>query len=255
MPNAIVTAEELSKLPDALKSEYEPIQDGDRKGSYMLKVGEVDGFRLENVTGLKTTVATLRAERKKIEDQFEAYKPFGSVDELRQQLEELKAMKAAGNSSDALKVQIEAVKSQLTEKASKERAELQKALGDKDLAITNILVQRDAIEAITAEKGNVKLLMPHVINSMRVIWDNGKPRAVIVGPDGNPRITDRPNSTEEMTVREYVALMKKSPDFKSAFSGEGMGGSGGQPPRSSGTQVTGSFRDALRNERRILDRK
>ncbi|GAG14236.1 unnamed protein product, partial [marine sediment metagenome] len=61
MLKALTTQEEFTALSETEQGHYVKRDSDDL---YLLDVGSVDGVELDNVTGLKNTVATLRSEKR-----------------------------------------------------------------------------------------------------------------------------------------------------------------------------------------------
>ena len=86
----------------------------------------------------------------------------------------------------------------------------------------NVLIAT-ASQAISAEKGSVKLLMPHVRSQTR-LDDNGNP--VVVDDAGNVRID---SAGKPLTISALIAEMKADvSSFGQAFGPSGNSGSGSQ---------------------------
>lgn len=83
-----------------------------------------------------------------------------------------------------------------------------------------------AIEAITAAKGNVKLLLPHVLERTKLSQDGEQLQVHVVDEKGNPRIADTLGTP--LSIAGLVEELKKSDEFAPAFDGTGAAGSGAQ---------------------------
>lgn len=91
------------------------------------------------------------------------------------------------------------------------------------------LVQNEAIQAITEEKGVPVLLLPHIMSSVKVLEDKGEFVVRVVDSEGDPRGDGKGGF---MTIKDLVKEMKGSKDFGRAFESSGTNG-GGKPPASS----------------------
>lgn len=91
------------------------------------------------------------------------------------------------------------------------------------------LVQNQAIQAITEEKGVPVLLLPHIMSSVKVLEDKGEFVVRVVDAEGDPRGDGKGGF---MTINDLVKEMKASKDFGRAFEASGTNG-GGKPPASS----------------------
>lgn len=113
-----------------------------------------------------------------------------------------------------------AIKKEADAETAKERAARETAEGK----YKNTLKKADAINAIVAEKGNATLLLPHVLNNLDVVDQNGEDTVVVVdsvhrkpvlGGDGRP-----------MTVQQFIASLKTKDEYLGAFAAPNVGGSG-----------------------------
>jgi hypothetical protein len=231
---SIVTAEEHAKLADPLKAEYTQVAEGDHKGKFMLTVEPISGFALEDVTGLKQTVSNLRTE---VDTTNRKLKGFEGLDPaaVRKQLSEYDKMVKDGPPEERAKAIAAAREAELVTKHQRELEQREAALATERSFTDELLIVASATEAITQHKGNVELLMPHVMRHAKVIREEGKkPRAAIIdAKTGNERITTKSGSTDPMSVAELVAEMKNLTSFAPAF-GSGMSGSGAGNPNAPG---------------------
>jgi len=217
---AILTDEEFGALPEGFGEHYEKQNDG----RYRLAVESVGGYSLEDVVGLKGALAEIRQkadERKKSLEKFADLDP----DKARTAMEKLEEM-ANWTPDEKVKEQIEAIKSQLTEKYTGEVKGRDDKINHLLRQLEEHLVTAAATSAITKHKGNVDLLLPHVKAAVRMVEDDGKFTARVYGPDGNPKISMKQGSQDLMSIEEHVATMKQSDAFAPAFAGTGATGGG-----------------------------
>lgn len=203
--------EKLDAIPEAQRGLYK--QDGDR---YLLDVeGAEDAF----AGGLKKNRDQLLADVAKLKKQFDGVDPeeYRKLKEAAAKLDEEKAK--AGGQWDQLKQQLidrhEAEKKTLGEQTAKLEAQLHK-----------VLAENVARAAIVAAEGSDALLLPHVLQFIRIGTDEatGERVAQVVDAKGQPRIGNAKG--EPMTIAELVAEFKANEQYAAAFKGSGASGSG-----------------------------
>ena len=95
-------------------------------------------------------------------------------------------------------------------------------------------------EAIAAEKASLRLLEPHVRNSVRIHKaEDGTRVAVVVDDKGNRRLKDGAKTTADfMSIRDFVVTLREDTDFQGAFDGSGSSGSGSSQSQGAGDART-----------------
>jgi hypothetical protein len=154
------TVDSLEGLPEDLHDEYE-----ERDGKYHLKLlnNFVPADKVEDVSGLKSALQkerennkNLAATKRQLEEQYGGIDPeeYQRLKELEAQEEERKAEKKG--EWDKLKAQMtEAHNEELGKRAERENKLL--------TALERKTIDADAVAALNEFKGNVTLLLPHVI--------------------------------------------------------------------------------------------
>lgn len=240
---AIVEA--IDQVPEPLRALYK-----EHEGKFILQVEPVDGFGIEDVSGLKNTLSkemTKRKEFEKIASKFKDIDP----DKAREAISKLDEFATFDPTKEADKIaqaKVEAVRSQLVDKHSKEMAALLDRNGQQTKAIENLLIDQAATVALTSAKGSVELLLPHVQRHARVREVDGRYVVEIVDKDGNVRIGDAKGTP--MTLDGLVHELKQSEQFGRAFDGTGQGGSGMRPGNNGGTP-----HGSLKKKSELKDRK
>ena len=219
----------LDGLADPIKAEYKQRDDG----KFVLDVGPVGGFALEDITGLKSTVQTLRTETINLKanlKKFEGLDPEaakGALDKIKEWGDIDPDKKAA----DLLRVKEE----QLSKKFKESE---QKIVGERDSAIKQLdhhLRVAALTQEIAKKKGNAELLLPHVLTQTRLRNSDKGHIVEVVDAEGNSRISPVGNSTDPMTIPQLIDEMATK--FPSAFESSGAtgGGAAGGKPASKGT--------------------
>lgn len=196
------TLDSLDDVPEEIAEHYE--QDGD---IYRLRV---DGY--EDV-GLRTTLEDKKRDIKKLRDKLKAYEGIDpdEVAELRNLREEYEdKIASAGKWEDQ--------KARLEEKHNKALEGL-KAQLDTRTGQLSTMMKRDAASAALRESGAlVDALLPHVLDRVTLVEDDGQFRAVATGLDGET----------ETTIEGLVGEMKSSGErFAWGFAASGNSGAGG----------------------------
>jgi len=220
---AIVTADEHAKLPEPVQGQYAKADDGRLR----LIVERVEGWALEDVADLKSALSKERSAAKMAAERLQA---FGDVEpaKAKEALEKVERM-SKWTPEEKVAEQIKAREAQLAEKWGKEVEASRKEREDLQRQLEAHLVTASAVGALTKQKGNVELLLPHVQRQIKVERDgNGTFVARVVDKDGHLRITPRPGSQDPMSIEELVESMRASDIFAPAFAGSGASGSGAQ---------------------------
>lgn len=215
---AVLTS--LEDLSDELKALYE-----EKDGKFYLQVEPVEGWSLEDVQGLKSSLAKERENVGKLEADL---KKFEDIDpkKARDALSKVEEM-AGWTPEEKVREQIEAREKKLVEKHSRELEERDSKVSTLTTQLEKHLVESAATAALTKHKGNVELLLPHVRSQVRVEADKeGNFTARVVGPDGTPRLSPKQGSTDQMSIDELVETMREMPTYAAAFEGTGASGSG-----------------------------
>lgn len=216
---AIVT--KLDEAPEALREHYT-----ERDGKFFLSVDAVEGFSLEDVTGLKAALGKERTERERFEGLTTKFKDL-DPDKVRTALTELEALKAIDPTKEADKLantKFESAKAQLVEKHTGEITERDQRINTLTKTVEELLIDAVATGALAEAKGAVDLLLPHVRANTRVKEVDGKMTVEVVDKAGNVRIADGKGTP--MDISGLVAEMRQSEAFARAFEGGGQSGTG-----------------------------
>ncbi len=223
---AIVEA--IDTVPEAARAFYT-----ENDGKFILDVESVDGYALEDVSGLKGTLGKEMTLRKKLEKEVVRFKDI-DPEKAREALVKLEELGNFDPSKDADKIvseRLEAAKRQLIEKQAKEIEPLKGRIGQLTSYVEKLLIDNAATAALAEAQGSVELLLPHVQKHTRVREQDGEFTVEVVGKDGNARIGN--SKGDAMTIAELVQEMRSSETFGRAFEGTGHRGSG-TPPKNTG---------------------
>ena len=240
MLHALILKDAFESLDSTLQSHYKPNAAGD---GYVLDVGPVEGWALEDVKGLKHVLGsannlttTLKADLAK----FEGIDP----EKAREALEKITKM-GDWTPDDKVQEKIKSVQEQLTAKHQADLATRDQRVQLLETNLQKRIVDAVAIQAIAEQKGSPTLLLPHIRSQTRVVEVNGEFVAQVVGADGQPKISMKQGNTGTMGVEELVESLKAHPDFQRAFDGAGASGSGARTgsPNNSGNAAILDARD------------
>ena len=184
--------DKLEDVPEALRDHFKQGEDG----KFRPEVESVDGWALEDVSGLKGTL------EKEMDNRKEA--------------EQIAAKK------------LELQREELVKEHEKEKGTLEEKLQARTKQLQESLVDAVATTAITDPevKGNPTLLLPHVKAQTRVVEnDEGVLTVEIIDPQTKtPRLGDSKGTP--MTFEQLVAEMREKPEYAAAFEGSGQSGGG-----------------------------
>lgn len=222
-------------LNDTLKAEYK--EDGD---DFVLDVTPVAGYALENIEGLRTTLSKLKADvtsQKKLLKDFEV---DGEMIDPSQVHDLLKKFKDMGNLTPEQLAETK-VKSALEQ----QQTQFNKQISQKDTLIGSlrghlekVLIDQSATSVLASKGGNIKLLLPHIKSSLKVVEDDQGFSVKVIGADGNPRVSVNRGTTSDMTLEQLVEELAASEDFSMAFTSQSKPG-GGTPSSRPGSQSNG----------------
>lgn len=226
--------DKLTDVDEALRSQYV-----EKDGKFVL---DVEGD--EDVSGLKSALKKERDARQELDRKMAKYRDIDpeKYTELVKEKEEFErtALEKKGD--------FDKLKNQLVEQHGKELKAKDEKLTARERFIEKIVAENVAVAEITAAGGNPKLLKPHVMQSIRVVEEDGEFKAKVVDAKGNVRIAN--GKGDEMTITDLIAELKGSNEFAPAFAGTGSTGSGappktGAPPKAPAGKVSATDPNAF----------
>jgi hypothetical protein len=213
------TLTSLDGIDPSLVEHYR--QDGDK---FVLDVEPSEGFALENITGLKSA---LQSERGRVRELEQSVKKFDGIDP-QAALDALGKLDQIDNWSPDEKMS-ERMKSREAEISKKFTAEVDAAKAQADKMRSELekqLIHNATVDALRNHGGNVDLLLPHVKGQARLEESENGYRVVVVGDNGEARVSMKSGSVDNMTIDELVETMRVNDSFAPAFSGSGASGGG-----------------------------
>lgn len=208
----VPVVDSLDAVPEALREAYVPAD-----GKFVL---DTDVAQHPGASGLRANNKQLQAEKQAL---AEKYKPFEGLDpadvtaaiEERKRVAEEKARQKGDN---------EEWKKQVQDGHAKELAKRDEQIARRDKALHRRVARDEARAAIVSEDGNADLLMPHVLEHVRVVERDGDWVAEVIDARGQTRYDAA--SGEVMSIAQLVKEMRGRDAFKSAFAGERVSGAG-----------------------------
>ena len=199
--------------------------------------GEDGNFVLDEALRNKINklVDSLEKERKRAKDASREAKAWSELGEspeaVKQQIEALKV--AHAEEIDELKKLIDK-EGDAKDKFEKLRQELVKSHEDelkaKDAELAKMeetlrrhLVESAAKTAIAEAKGKVKPLLPYVLQNLKLVKEDDEYRVVVLDEDGEPRLG---KDGKNMDIRALVEELKADPEFQPLFEPTQTSGSG-----------------------------
>lgn len=226
-----IVADSLDDLPEGLRPSAK------QEGSGYV-VGEMpEGWAVEDIAGLKSSVVTARSERdeaKKIAKAFEGIDPAKAGD-ARDALEKLAAGQLRGSK------EIDDYKASLESKFADDRA---KAQAERETLLEQVkhLKTTGELSPIIAAKGGAEAMDAILtLASSHIRYESGEDgrlKASLVDKDGKSLVTRKAGSADPMGFEEFVEQMREAPATRGLFRASATGGSGGS------SQTGGSGRAA-----------
>lgn len=237
--------ESLDDMDDATKSLYREVEnEGEEASVFVLDVEAVDGWALENVDGLKTALQNERSQHAAATSKLEAFKDIDPK-KARDALSKVGEM-ANWTPEEKVQEQIAARETAITEKWEGDYNALKTTHESAKAQLENLLLDGAIKDALIAEKGNIRLLTPHMRAQTRLDEkDDGKLEPVVIGADGQPRFSKEAGSgTKLMSIRELAKELAKQDDFAGAFGKDTPSGNHGRklPPPAKGGPPEGPRR-------------
>lgn len=224
----------LDGLNEAIKAEYRngdpeknKSEDADK---FYLDVTPVAGFALEDVSGLKTVLGEVKAERSTLKERLAA---IGDLDlaEAKAALKQVKEWKTnPPKDKEAIEAAIADRVKQLEDKHQNELKSKEDLIGKRTNQISRLLVD-DVLDKELDKHSLVKGGKPFARDAMRghlnVVEKDGELVAEVIDPKTkSPRISLKSGSTDNMGVSELVETLLGTDDFAPLVAGSGASGTG-----------------------------
>jgi len=238
--------ESLDGIEESVHDHYTETEDG----KFRLDVDSVTGWALEDVAGLKKSLATERKGNREGSSFRKKYERDGDMldpDEAWNALDKLKELEenppGDGDKDERLQKltdQYSEKESKLLDKHRKEVEDLKKERDDIDRQLDKTIVDTAILAGINKHKGKERWIKPEARQFVKAVkGSDGKKVARVFGSDSEERITTKSGSQDPMSVEEYIGTLKDDPEFADAFDGSGASGSGatGADKTTGGTKI------------------
>jgi hypothetical protein len=209
------TVQSLDDLPDHIK----PFYDGE-DNSFSIREEFAPAAAAFDALN-KALAGARKAERNIKNEKLGPWLALGeSPDVVRAQIEELEARvkdsSKGGVNLDKMKVEFENAKKSILEEAEADLAKMRAAL-------QHHMVEAQAAQAIAAARGDVELLMPHVLRQAALVNDGDDWQVRVVDQSGDPRGDGKGGF---MGVTDLVNEMKNSKSLGRGFDSDDRAGAG-----------------------------
>lgn len=236
---------DLESVNEAHREFYTAFEQPDGTTIYVVDIDQADGWALENVKHLKNALAMEKGEVKRLKGENESVTgKWGelSPDKVAADLAELEKLRNA-KPDEAQRAQWEDRERQLVQKYE-DQLKASTSKYDTLLSQSDITKMRaEAVAALTKHNGNVDLMLPHVMQNLRVQRAAENPQdegaVTVLDSKGVGRLTMRQGSTDLMQVDELVETMRQDAAFAQGFKPDGVAGSGAQG--GTGSTTSGKF--------------
>lgn len=212
----------LDNLSDAIKALYRQVDD-----HFVLDVEPVDGYALEDINGLKTTLAKKTTEITTLKNSLQAFgdmKPDDAKAAIAK-LAEYGNLNPEEQAKAKVKAALDQQQSQFNAQLTAKDTELKSLMTQLQV----VMVDNAASSALSSKGGNVKLLLPHLRSQLRMDRTESGFAVNVIDAEGNARIHYQDGKTSNMTLDQLVDEMSSSQDFAAAFKAVGTPGNGTKP--------------------------
>lgn len=197
-------------------------------GGFVIDVEPVDGFRLENVDGLTSTLAKKERDITALKTEAKAWEGI-DLDEARDALGRLEEIKTFSK-DEKVAEQIRAAEKAVRDQFAKDLDEKDKALNKHTSQIDVLLVDSVANAAIAKHEGIPELLLPAIKSAIRVgADDKGNRKVTVNDAKGQPAFVIREGNAVPKSIDDLVAEWKDNENMMGAFKGTGRSGGGASP--------------------------
>lgn len=248
---AILSKDEVGKLPEAVRAEYVPMDDG----RYRLDVHEVvtenEHYALQDIKGLKRTLEKLTGSNRTLEAEVSEMRKLGvPIETITDALEKVGKIKdmVPKEQADALRKAItEEITGQYEGKDGKLTA-TQAKLERMTKAVEKLTVKdglRSALVKAGVEEDALDIAVEYASRFVKpeAVGEEYKPR--VYSSTGEPRLVVKDGKAHDMGLEDLAAELKGTPGPDRFFKGTGMSGSGVRPGAAAGRAGAGAGRYVL----------
>ena len=224
----IVTQEEYGGLPDVLQQEYTEGEDG----RFYAKVEGVDGWEFQNVESLRTTMRTERQRRQEWERKHRDLEAklggidVGELDSMKSELERLRKLPDESKTSERIK----ALETEYAQKLRDAESRTTQEVSVREERIKRLVIDSRSRRLLA----DAKCLDPDLFvdTIYRTCQVGEGDRVLVVDSHGDPVPTKKAGSVGNMTLEEYIDILKAQ--HPRNFKGSGASGGGADPAGAGG---------------------
>jgi hypothetical protein len=224
-------------LPDVVRAEYSAVEGTE---DFLLSVDPVGGFALENIDGLKSTLAKKNTEVNTLKGQLKGFMVDGEVIDPTTAIEAIAKFKSLGNLSpeEMANQKVQAALQQQKQQFDTQLSKTTEATTKLKSKLEAVMIDQAATAALAGKGGNVKLLLPHVKSHVKIVEDNGDFKVVVVDDEGNTKLHVEGGKATDMSLEQLVQSMASDDNFASAFNAKGVPGGGTTPGKNGNNSTT-----------------
>lgn len=218
----------VDEVPEGLADHYTKRADG----KFQLAVDPVDGFALEDVSGLRRALEDHKEKSRTLVEKLKVFDGLSADDvhEKLAELDDLRKVANAGGDDKAVEARIDAAAAAVR-RGYQSKLKTAEARSAELLAeVDKLRRQRSVQDAITEAGGIPELLSPHVLGRTKMVENDGKFGVCVIDDDGSVM---RNSTGDALTPADFVAQLKQNPAFAPAFKASGASGTGKAPSQSS----------------------
>lgn len=215
----------LDGLPDVIKAEYR--QEGD---FFVLDTEAVDGWNVEDLTGLKNALSAKTTELNTAKSKLKAFVVDGvEIDPTEAataiaKVKEFATLDPKKAAEAQVKQALEQQQNQFNAQMAAKDTEAKNLMGQ----LETVMIDNAATQALAAKGGNIKLLLPHVKSNVKLVKNESGFSVEVVDHNGNPRIHVASGKTSNMTLEQLIEEMASTDDYSSAFDSKAKSGGSSQ---------------------------
>lgn len=214
--------DDVQKVPEAFRGFYST--EPNEEGKYT--VAESLSPAAQAIVGLNKALKAARTDAKTKAVDLSPLADYGTnPTEIKEKFEA--KLQEFLDKDEGAKVNIEKIKQDLAQGFAKETEKLKTRNEALQGQLYDTLVRNEAVTAIAEAKGVPDLLLPFVVNQIKVNEDDGKFQSYVVDGAGDIRyssVTGNP-----MSIRELIAEMKGNEKYGRLFESEAPKGNGMKP--------------------------
>ena len=217
------TTEQETKETSSSKEEQssEESTGGEEQEQQDINDAKEAGVDVEEFEKTRKALHKANKEAQKRREQLQQWNELGMTPEEAAELKEekrqaeIKKAEEEGRYQDLL--------DQMKQETQQEKEKIQKEVEQRDEMIDTLTRKNEIHSAVSREGGIAEMLEGLLEKETKTIYEEGKPKAVLLDEAGNPRVDDKGNY---MSVRQRVRELKDDKVWSHAFPAPKTSGSG-----------------------------